>query len=157
MARIRIDRGDFERKMQRALQKVMERFSKRLSDDAPFDTGELQGSIDANVPKGVRKEGRQWVLQFKMAPQGLFVEKGTKPHIIRPKNKKVLKFEPGKKARLEAQGKRKKGQRVKVPKKIVVFTKEVHHPGTKAQPFIEPNFRKHFVNDLEQALSEVFK
>lgn len=43
-----------------------------------------------------------------------FVLHGTKAHTIRPKNGKYLRFKIGSR---------------------VVFTKEVHHPGTKANPF----------------------
>lgn len=49
------------------------------------------------------------------------VEKGTKPHVIRAKNKPLLKFQVG-------------GQ--------WVSKKSVNHPGTKAQPFMEPAFEK---------------
>lgn len=50
----------------------------------------------------------------------------TPPHIIRPKNKKALRFEVGRKARLEGNGKGKN----------IVFAKEVKHPGTRPNPFI---------------------
>lgn len=46
---------------------------------------------------------------------------GTRPHIIRPKNKQVLRFRVG-------------GQ--------VVFAKVVHHPGTRAQPFLDRALRE---------------
>lgn len=46
-----------------------------------------------------------------------YLEKGTPPHIILPRNAKVLAFELG-------------GE--------TVFATEVHHPGTKARPFAKP-------------------
>ena len=49
------------------------------------------------------------------------VNDGTKPHIIRPKNAKALAFKIG-------------GR--------VVFAKVVHHPGTKAQPFLDRALRE---------------
>lgn len=48
---------------------------------------------------------------------GLFFEEGTKPHEIRPKNKKALRFNVG-------------GN--------TVFAKKVNHPGMKARPIVEP-------------------
>jgi hypothetical protein len=50
-------------------------------------------------------------------PYAGFVEFGTKPHEIRPKSAKVLRFSVGGKT---------------------VYTKRVRHPGTKAQPFMKP-------------------
>lgn len=47
-----------------------------------------------------------------------FVEFGTRPHVIRPDTKKALKFTT-------------KGG-------TTVFAKVVHHPGTRAQPFLGP-------------------
>lgn len=49
------------------------------------------------------------------------VEKGSRPHIIRPRRRKVLKFSAG-------------GR--------VVFTKIVRHPGSKPQPFMLPGAKK---------------
>jgi hypothetical protein len=57
-----------------------------------------------------RTEGDTIVIS--MAEQGLWCEFGTPPHIIRVKEKKVL-----------SDGK-------------VFFGKEVHHPGTRPNPFI---------------------
>lgn len=48
-----------------------------------------------------------------------FVEFGTRPHVIKPKNKKALAFMAG-------------GQ--------MVVVKQVNHPGTKAKPFVRPAF-----------------
>ena len=50
------------------------------------------------------------------APYGFWVHKGTKPHAIFPKNKKVLRW---------AQG----GD--------FIFSKNVLHPGTKPDPFLQ--------------------
>lgn len=48
---------------------------------------------------------------------GLFMEEGTKPYTIRPKNKKVLRFTAG-------------GD--------TIFTKQVNHPGIAARPVVGP-------------------
>lgn len=54
------------------------------------------------------------------------VELGTKPHVIRPRTKKALRFKSG---------------------GAVVFTKRANHPGTKAKPFMVPGAKK-AVEDL---------
>ena len=54
------------------------------------------------------------------APYALHVEYGTKAHIIRPKNKKALRWASGGGAGGWA------------------FAKSVKHPGTTAQPFLRP-------------------
>lgn len=53
----------------------------------------------------------------RIAPHARFVHWGTKPHIIRPKNKKVLRFVP-------------RGGNA------FVFAKIVHHPGYKGDPYL---------------------
>lgn len=63
-----------------------------------------------------------------------YLEVGTRPHIIRPKSKRVLRF--------PAQGTATTlGGRVRAGGKYA-FAKVVHHPGTKPQPFLVPSARK---------------
>lgn len=61
-----------------------------------------------------------------------FVELGTRPHVIRPRRKKVLAWPAGN-ARLS--GRARSGG-------AMVFARKVNHPGTKAQPFLVPGARK---------------
>lgn len=51
----------------------------------------------------------------------VMVHDGTRPHVIRPVRKQALKFTIG-------------GQ--------VVFAKVVHHPGTRARPFLDRALRE---------------
>ena len=62
------------------------------------------------------------------------VEFGTQPHEITPNAKKALRFAAS------ASGRRLSG----APRKgaDVVFAKRVHHPGTKAHPFLLPAAKK---------------
>lgn len=64
-------------------------------------------------------------------PYAGFVELGTRPHIIRPRNKKVLAWG----------GERRLTGRLKSGSKATHFAKEVHHPGTRAQPYLVPAAR----------------
>ncbi|MGK9183795.1 HK97-gp10 family putative phage morphogenesis protein [Priestia filamentosa] len=66
---------------------------------------------------------------FTMLDYARYVEFGTRPHMIRAKKAKVL-----------TDGKR-------------FFGKEVHHPGTRPQPFLFPAFlsvKVEFIRDLEK-------
>lgn len=82
----------------------------------PVDTGNLRTSL------GIRVGSRSVTIgpNETIAPYAGFVEFGTKPHIIRPKTPGgVLAFKIGNRQ---------------------VFAKVVHHPGTKAQPYVRPAF-----------------
>ena len=60
------------------------------------------------------------------------VEEGTRPHIIRPKNKKALYWEGARRP-----------------------TRSVRHPGSKAKPYLIPAFEKEkdiFVKNLKEAI-----
>ena len=67
------------------------------------------------------------------ANYAVFVELGTKPHVIVPRVKKVLRFATGGNATLSGRP-RSGGQ--------VVFARRVNHPGTRAQPFMVPGAKK---------------
>lgn len=72
-------------------------------------TGELRGSLDL-LDRGA----------FKMrlttrAPHALFIEGGTRPHIIEARNAQFLRFEVG---------------------GVVHFRRRVKHPGTQPRPFM---------------------
>lgn len=59
-----------------------------------------------------------------------FLEGGTKAHVIRPRNKRMLSWTEGKRLSGRNRTGRAAGQRF--------FARVVHHPGTKAQPFLLP-------------------
>lgn len=82
---------------------------------APVRTGNLRRTIH------IERVTRSSATTVASANYAAFVELGTKPHVIRPRRKKVLRFSAG-------------GR--------VVFTKYVNHPGTKAQPFMLPGAQK---------------
>ena len=81
----------------------------------PADTGRLRASISSQVESPI--EGQVGTnVEYASA-----VEYGTKPHTIRPKKAKLLVWKD------------------KDSKKIHT-AKEVKHPGTKPQPFLEPAY-----------------
>lgn len=81
---------------------------------APVDTGRLRASIrvERRSTFGLRQ---RWTVGSDVAYAPM-VNDGTKPHIIRPKRAKALRFKAGGKT---------------------LFAKVVHHPGTRARPFLD--------------------
>lgn len=123
MARIRVDQADLRRVIRGASLRELENTGRRVVNRAkilcPVDTGRLRASI-----KG--RPSRTWTLrpQFTVSTNvdyAEMVQNGTRPHIIRPRTKQALKFNIG-------------GQ--------VVFAKVVHHPGTRARPFLDRALRE---------------
>ncbi len=77
------------------------------------DTGATRNSI--HVREGRDEAGSFWEVGSDLET-ALWLELGTRPHVIRPKDKQALSWPGGEHP-----------------------VKEVHHPGTKAQPFIRPS------------------
>lgn len=75
------------------------------------------GALVASLGRGVRKiaGGYSVVSSNARAPHNIFVHFGTRPHTIRPKNKKSLRWTSG-------------GD--------FAFAKQVKHPGYKGDPFM---------------------
>jgi hypothetical protein len=67
---------------------------------------------------------------------GVYLERGTKPHIIRPHGK-FLRF-PASGVATTLGGRVRTGTARKLGNAAYVFARVVHHPGTKAQPFLIP-------------------
>ena len=124
--------NEIKEKIEKALPVIALKLQNELMMACPVDTGRLRNSIKVReTPGGVII----W-----MADYGMFVEFGTVPHIIKPGQKKALKFEVGKSERLGKKG----------SKKNIVFAKEVKHPGTRPNPFI----RNTIMNKLKQIIEE---
>jgi HK97 gp10 family phage protein len=82
----------------------------------PVDTGNLRRSLQIKVGTDKVVIGPN----TEQAPYAIYVERGTQPHVITPKK-------PGGVLRFKVGG-------------TWVYARKVHHPGTQAQPFIEPAF-----------------
>ena len=102
----------------RALAETAEEIEENVGEWAgrhtrPGGTGALFRSIVAR-PLG---DGSQWEIghDLQVAPHALFVHWGTRPHKIKPKNKKMLRFPVGGK---------------------FAFAREVNHPGYKGDPWL---------------------
>jgi hypothetical protein len=86
---------------------------------APVDTGRLRSSIRVERRSFLGFRSR-WTIGSDVEYADM-VHDGTRPHIIRPRRAKALRFRVG-------------GQ--------VVFAKVVRHPGTRARPFLDRALRE---------------
>lgn len=97
-----------------------------LTSNGSVKTGHLRRGI-ANFRRGMTATVHTSNIKY-----AVMVEKGTKAHIIKPKNKKALYW---------------KGASHPV--------KKVNHPGSKAKPYLIPAFEKetpYFLKKLEEAI-----
>lgn len=91
---------------------------------APRKTGHLQRSI---------RPGRvtdDFAIVEAKTPYAAAVEFGTKPHVIRPKNRKALAWAGPGGTRLSGRRRTNSGR--------LTFAAKVNHPGTRKQPYLIP-------------------
>ena len=91
---------------------VTRRVLNRAKVLAPVRTGRLRSSGRMDVT--VTRFGPTGTVTFPVK-YAQFVHDGTRPHIIRPKKRKVLRFTVG---------------------TVVLYRPLVHHPGTEGRPFL---------------------
>lgn len=119
---------EFNDAFDRALEGVGNDFVNELVRVAPVDTGNLRNRINYSVV------GKQ--INITMPDYAFYVEFGTKPHEITPKNAKALHWKVGTKD---------------------VFAKKVMHPGTEPYPFIRSTIntklRDIIYNNLKRQLT----
>lgn len=119
MARLSIDEGALQLQVMGRLELFAKGFVSTVSTTAkaiaPVRTGRLKASIH---PDSVRRTG-PWQIDTGIsadAPYAAPVHEGARPHVIRPRYARALRFEVA-------------GGRV-------VFAQRVNHPGNRAQPFL---------------------
>lgn len=120
MADVEIDSGKLQTESMRQLETFTTGFVRTAAatarEIAPERTAHLKSRIGAQP---VRRVG-PWSLESGIesrADYSLFVHEPTRPHVIRPRRAKALRFFWPKVGR-------------------VVFLQHVNHPGTKGQPFL---------------------
>ena len=97
-----------------------------LASNGSVKTGHLRRSISVNMGN------LEATIHTSNVKYAVMVEKGTKAHVIRPKNKKALYW---------------KGATHPV--------KQVNHPGSRAKPYLIPAFEKeipYFVENLKEVV-----
>jgi hypothetical protein len=108
-----------DREMDRAMDAAVDVVANEARLRAPSKTGELANSIGVAVGGSFRADTLTGVVSAG-APHALAVEDGTRPHVIRPRFRRALRFP-------SAGG-----------RGGFAFAKKVHHPGTDPKPFLEP-------------------
>lgn len=68
---------------------------------------------------------------------GPYLEYGTRAHLIRPRTRRVLRF-PAAGASTTLGGRVRVAEARRLGRGAYVFARLVHHPGTRAQPFLIP-------------------
>lgn len=123
MPRIRLDRGQLNRVIKGEARRELRKSARLVLNlarlKAPVDTGRLRASgrlIESSF-LGLRPK----IAVVFTADYAAAVNDGTRPHIIRPRQAQALRFVIG-------------GR--------VVFAKVVHHPGTRARPFLDDALRQ---------------
>lgn len=123
MARLQLNRTAFRVEIRRAASADAERVARQVAVRAkrlvPVRTGKTRDSI--RVVKGSSWRGPTWSVVVMNTPIGEFLEEGTRPHKIRARRAKALRFEIG-------------GR--------VVYARVVNHPGTKATHFLSNAMRQ---------------
>ena len=117
-----------EKPIEELVKKTADFAEKTMKEKAPKRTGRLRGSIR-------KKVGRLEAEIGPSAPYAIYIEYGTRPHIIRPVRARALRFEVD-------------GE--------VVFTRLIRHPGTKPQRFIRETAEE-LQNQISRFASEVFR
>jgi len=127
---------EIQERLERAMPSIARRLQNELVLICPVDTGRLRASIKVQATN----EG----LLIWMVWYGKLIEFGTPPHIIRPKNKKVLHWHKtkGRTQHSHPHSKNMSGD--------AFFAKEVKHPGSRPNPFI----RNTLQNKLNQIIIE---
>lgn len=118
----------YDEEIQKVIKKnafaIQRNAKKNLEKNGSVDTGHLRRMVATKISRG---EGEIHTSNVKY---GIFVEKGTKAHIIRAKNKKYLYWEGASHP-----------------------VKQVNHPGSKEKPFLIPAFEKQkpkFLEDIKR-------
>lgn len=116
--RLEVNEAALSREVQRHGRRVAARWQRRTAtqarQDAPVRTGHLGRSVGEGDVKTVGPFTVTGSVHAR-ADYALYVHEGTRPHVIRPRRAKALRFEVG-------------GR--------VVFAKMVRHPGVRARPFL---------------------
>jgi len=123
MARVRLDRAALNRTITNATRRELTEAGRQVVQRAkvlaPVRTGRLRSSIRAEPPRIFSLRGSLTVGSD--VEYAGFVNDGTRPHRIVPKNGSVLRFTVG-------------GR--------VVYARVVNHPGTRARPFLDQALRE---------------
>lgn len=119
-------RGNIQKAVKKSAFNIESQAKKNLASNKSVVTGHLRRSI------ATKMGDLEATIHTSNVKYAVIVEKGSKAHVIRPKNKKALYW---------------KGAKYPV--------KQVNHPGSKAKPYLEPAFESEkdkFIENLKEAI-----
>ena len=119
-------RDNIQKAVKKSAFNIESQAKKNLASNKSVVTGHLRRSI------ATKMGDLEATIHTSNVKYAIIVEKGSKPHIIRPKNKKALYWEGASR-----------------PVKLV------NHPGSKAKPYLEPAFESEkdkFIENLKEAI-----
>ena len=119
-------KGNVQKAVKKSAFNIESQAKKNLASNKSVVTGHLSRSITTKMGD------LEATIHTSNVKYAVIVEKGSRPHVIRPKNKKALYW---------------KG--AKIPVKLV------NHPGSKAKPFLIPAFESEkdkFIENLKEAI-----
>ena len=117
---------DVKKVVRNSALKIEKGAKQNLTNNKSVKTGHLRRGISSDI------NGLEATIHASNVKYAIMVEKGTKAHIIKPKNKKMLYW---------------KGASRPV--------RQVNHPGSKAKPYLIPAFDKEkdsFLEDLKKVI-----
>lgn len=116
-----------------SVHQIMLGFASEIQADMQQRAHVVTGKMRANIAIKDEADGITVGVDDAIVPYAKYEAYGTRPHIIRAKNKKALAFKIGGKT---------------------VIVKEVHHPGQPAHDFVTPAIED-FVDKLGPAAADV--
>ena len=119
-------RDNVQKAIKKSAFNIESQAKKNLASNKSVVTGHLRRSI------ATKMGDLEATIHTSNVKYAVIVEKGSKAHVIRPKNKKALYW---------------KGAKHPV--------KQVNHPGSKAKPYLEPAFESEkdkFIENLKEAI-----
>ena len=119
-------RDNIQKAVKRSAFNIESQAKKNLASNKSVVTGHLRRSI------ATKMGDLEATIHTSNVKYAIIVEKGSKAHVIRPKNKKTLYWKGAKR-----------------PVKLV------NHPGSKAKPYLEPAFESEkdkFIENLKEAI-----
>jgi len=134
-----------EELLNKALERAMPAIAIRIQNELILTCPVNQGRLRSSIKVMPTSEG---IVIF-MAEYGRYVIFGTNPHIIHPKSKKVLKFEKNRVERLS--------EKRPLKNSDIVFTKEVKHPGTRPNPFVQNAIQNKLKEIIIEEMNKVLK
>ena len=120
------NRDNVQKAIKKSAFNIESQAKKNLASNKSVVTGHLRRSI------ATKMGDLEATIHTSNVKYAVIVEKGSKPHVIRPKNKKALYWKGAKR-----------------PVKLV------NHPGSKAKPYLEPAFESEkdkFIENLKEAI-----